>query len=437
MQVSVETTTGLERRITVGIPASEVDLEVNKRLQQASRTVKINGFRKGKVPLKVVKQRYGEGVRQEVLGDAINRSFYDAIRQESLRPAGSPHIEPKRVEEGEDIEYVATFEVYPKVELADLSGLTFTKLEAEIGEGDIDKMVENLRKSQGTWQDSEAAAEEGDRVKIDYFGKRDGEPFEGGSAEGHWLVLGSKSMIPGFEDGLVGTSAGDSLTLDLVFPEDYHVESLRSAAVQFELSVQSVQKQLLPEVDETFFEKFGVAEGGLEKFRAEVLSNMEREKRKVLRARLKEQVMDALLSAHQVDLPKALVDGEIQVLRNQAVEQYGAIADKIDVRSLLPDDMFREQAQRRTALGLIISEIVTQESLKADPERMNSIIVENASTYENPEEVVNYYYQNRQLLANVEAAALEDQVVDKLLEKATIEVKQASYEEVINQSSDA
>lgn len=431
MQVSVESTSGLERRITVGIPSEVIDSEVAKRLEQAAKSVKINGFRKGKVPMKVVKQRYGAGVRQEVLGDAINKSFYDAVQKESLRPAGQPQIEPKKMEEGADVEFVATFEVYPSIELAELGDLEFIKQDASIEEADIDQMIDTLRKSQASWNDVDTAAKEDSRVKINYVGTKGGEAFDGGTAEGQSLVLGSKSMIPGFEDGLVGAKPGDKKTLDLTFPEDYHVESLRSAEVSFDVDVLEVQDQDLPEVDDAFFEKFGVSEGGLDAFRDQVKENMEREKRKALRGKLKEQVMESLVTAHNIDLPKALVGSEIDALRNQMIQQYGAVADKIDVKSLLPDDMFKEQAERRTALGLIVSEIVKAESLKADKDKVREIVDEAASTYEDPEEVVNYYYSNEQLLANVEAAALEEQVVDSILAKANVVEETVSYEEAI------
>lgn len=433
MQVSVETTSGLERRLTIGIPADVVDAEVNKRLQEATKTVKINGFRKGKVPLKVVKQRYGAGVRDEVLGDAINKSFYDALQQESLRPAGSPQIEPKNnLDEGGDVEFVATFEVYPSIELADLNDIELIQYSAVIEDADVDKMLETLRKSRGTWIDlDDTAAENDHRLKISYVGTRDGEAFDGGSAEGQWLVLGSKSMIPGFEDGLLGAKPGDERTLELTFPSEYQVESLRNAEVKFEVTVELVQAQELPEMDDAFFEQLGVKEGGKEKFREEVKNNMEREKRKALRAKLKNQVMDALVDAHDVELPKALVLNEINVLRDQAIQQYGAIADKIDVKALLPDEMFKEQAERRTALGLIVSEVVKLEKLQADKDKVREIIEETASTYESPEDVINYYYSNEQILANVEAAALEEQVVDTLVGKVKLVEKTISYEEAI------
>jgi trigger factor len=238
-------------------------------------------------------------------------------------------------------------------------------------------------------------------------------------------------MIPGFESGLVGKKAGDKEVLSLTFPEDYQVDDLKGAAVEFDVTVHEVQSQTLPEVDEEFFAKFNVSEGGLEKFREEVQNNMEREKKRALRSKLKQQVMDALIDAHEIELPKALVAGEIDALRNQAVQQYGAIADKIDVKALLPDDMFKEQAERRTALGLIVSEVVKAESLEADKDKVKEIIEEAASTYESPEEVINYYYSNEQLLANVEAAALEEQVIDTLAAKSKVVTETVSYEEAI------
>ena len=390
MQVSVETTSGLERRLTVGIPANLIEQEVQSRLKKAAGTVKINGFRKGKIPFKVVQQRFGAGVRQEVLGDFINRSFQDAVQSKALRPAGSPKIEPTKLDEGQDLEYTATFEVYPEVELQDMSGVEVVRYDADIEDKDVDAMIDTLRKSQAVWADVKHKAKNGERVKIDYVGKKDGEAFDGGSAEGQWLVLGSKSMIPGFEDGIVGMKAGEEKQLELTFPDDYHVDSLKSAAVTFDVKVQLVQEQKLPEVDEEFFAKFGVSDGGLEAFKTEVKGNMEREKKKALRQKLKEQAMDALLAAHKVDLPKALVQGEVNELRHQAIQQYGGIADRIDIRSLLPDDLFQAQAEKRTALGLIISEYVKVNKVRADKNKVRAIIEETASTYENPEEVVNY-----------------------------------------------
>ncbi|WP_439509449.1 trigger factor [Marinimicrobium koreense] len=431
MQVSIETTSGLERRLTVGVPAAEVDSEVQKRLQQAAKNIRINGFRKGKVPMKVVKQRYGDGVRQEVLGDVINRSFYEAVRKEDVKPAGQPSIEPKQFEEGKDLEYVATFEVYPSVELGDFSKIEVTRYKADVTAEDVDNMIDVLREHQASRKEVDRAAQDGDQVNIDFVGTRDGEAFEGGSAEGQNLVLGSGSMIPGFEDGLVGLKAGDEKTLELTFPEDYQAEELRGAAVEFKVTVNSVSEKELPELDKDFYAKFGVEKGGKPQFRKEVKANMARELKNAIKAKTKNQVMDALLETHKPDLPKALVSSEIETLRQQMMQRFGGQQQNFDVKSLLPDTMFQEDAERRVALGLVVGEIVKENQIKVDADRVREMVEELASTYEEPEAVVNYYYENRQLLSSVESAALEDQVVDFILDKAKVTDESSSYDDII------
>lgn len=431
MQVSIEATSGLERRLTVGIPAEVVDNEVEKRLKQAAKTVRVNGFRQGKVPFKVVKKRFGDGVRQEVLGDTIQRSFYDAVQQESVRPAGQPSIEPKQMDEGQDVEYVATFEVYPEIELKDLDGVEITRFDAEINDADIDKMIETLQKGQASWEPVKRKSKKGDKATIDFEGKIDGEIFDGGSAKGHELELGSDSMIPGFEKGIIGMKSGETQVVNATFPEDYQVEDLRGKEAAFEITVHEVKGQKLPNLDDEFFAKFGVSEGGEEKFREEVKANMEREKQRAIKAKIKDQVMNALLDANPVDLPAALVKSEINAMRQQMVQQYGQSAQNLDLQALLPDDMFKQQAERRTALALIISEVVKAHELKADKDLVRGIVEEAASTYEDPQEVINYYYSNEQLLASAEAAALEEQVVEVLMSKANVSDATVSYDEVI------
>ncbi len=435
MQVSIETTSGLERRLTVGVPADVIDSEVNKRLQEAAKSVRLNGFRKGKVPFKVVRQKFGTGVRQEVLGDTINRSFQEAVRQKDIKPAGQPRIEPKQFEEGKDLEYVATFEVFPEITLKEIDGAEITQFEADISDHDIDEMIETLRKSQAGWGVVERAAQNGDRVNLDFVGKRDGEEFDGGTATGYTLQLGSGSMIPGFEDGIVGMKAGETKVLPLTFPEDYQVESLKGAAVEFTITLNTVSEQQLPELNDSFFASFGINEGGVEKFRADVRENMEREKERMIKNKVKIQVLDALLDANQIETPKALVQNEIDVLRQQAMQQYGQLSARLDVRSLLPDDLFRKQAERRTALGLLISEIVSQQKITIDNDRVRKLVESIASTYEDPESVVNYYYSNNELLSGARAAVLEDQVVDYLVSKASVSAKKISYQELVKPDS--
>lgn len=437
MQVSVETTSGLERRLTVGIPAEQVDQEVNKRLQEAAKTVRINGFRQGKVPMSVIKKRFGAGVRQEVLGDAVNRSYFEAVTQEKLRPAGQPSIEPKQIEAGKDIEFVATIEVYPEFELQGVDGLEVEKLSADITDSDVDEMIETLRKSQAKWVESEEASVDGNRVVIDFTGTKDGEPFEGGAAQDQNLVLGSGQMIPGFESGLVGLKAGEEKTLALTFPEDYQSEELKGAAVEFAVTVKKVELQELPEVNDEFFKLFGVTEGGEEQFRKEVKENMENEKDKAAKSSVKAQIFDALVAANDIEIPKTLVISEIDALRKQNAQQYGQLSEKLDLSTIFPDSMFEEQAKRRTHLGLLVASVVSTQELKADKDRVKAMIESLASTYEDPQSVVNYYFSNEQLLNGVEAAVLEEQVVEKLLESAKVIEKTVSYKDLIGKQQAA
>ncbi|MFL0809460.1 MAG: trigger factor [Agarilytica sp.] len=431
MQVSIETTSGLERKLTVGVPAEVVDKEVQKRLQDAAKSVRINGFRKGKVPFKVVKQQYGKGVRQEVVGDTINRTFYEAVQKEDIKPAGQPAIEPTKMEEGQDLEYVATFEVYPEVESINYEGIEVVRHDADIADKDIDKMIENLRKGQAEWVDTKAMAKEGFKVNINFEGKKDGETFDGGTADNHELELGSNTMIPGFEDGIVGMKPGETKDVDVTFPEEYQVDDLKGAAVTFSVTVNSAQKQKLPDLDDAFFEKFGVSEGGEEKFREDVKGNMDRELQKAVKTKVKQQVLDALIEKNSLEVPSALVANEIQALREQTMQQYGGAVKGLDMTTLLPDDMFREQAKKRSALGLLVSEVVIKEELSADKDTVRKLIEETAATYADPEEVINYYYNNEQLLKNVEAAALEEQVVELVLGKASVKDEKVAYDEAI------
>lgn len=429
MQVSVETTSTLGRRLTVGVPAEQVDAVVEKRLRDAQKNVRLDGFRPGKVPMREVRRRFGSAVRSEVMGEVMRDNFFKAVEQEKLEPAGMPQFEPKTVEDGKDFEFVATFEVYPQVELASFDGISVEKPKTEITDADVDQMIDTLRRQRATWEKVDRAADEGDRVNLDYEGFRDGEAFEGGTASGQNLVLGSGSMIPGFEDGLKGLKAGDEKTLNLTFPEDYHAEELKGAAVEFKVRVNSVEEQKLPEVDAEFMESFEVKDGDQDKFRAEVRRNMERELSNALRNRIKEQVMEGLVNSHQFDIPGALVNGEIQRMRQQMMQQFGGGA-QFDA-SMLPDDLFREQAERSVRLGLVVREILDKHELRADKDRVRARIEEIAEPYEDPQEVINYFYGNQQQLQQVEGAVLEDMVVDLVLDSARVEEKEMAYEEVV------
>jgi trigger factor len=434
MQVSIESSKGLERQLKVGVPAGKIDDEVLQRLQKATKTAKIKGFRKGKVPLQVVKQYYGKGVRQEVIGEMVNSSFYEAIQQEKLRPVGQPQIEDIQDKPGEDLQYKATFEVYPEVKLADLTKVSIKKPISEVTTPDVDKMIEVLRDQQATFDVKKKAAEEGDQVTLDYTGTHKGEEFPGGKAEGQTLVLGSNSMIPGFEDGLLGLSAGEEKVLKLKFPKDYHAEDLKGKAVQFAVKVHSVAVKNLPKLDDEFFKKYGLEAGGEEKFREDVEANMERELRNAIRNKVKNRVMDQLFKLNKVDLPETLVANEIIQLKQQMVQQFGG-GQQFDL-NMLPDDMFKAKAERRAALGVIVSEVVKVESLQPDEQQVRARIDEIASTYEQPSEVVDYYYSKPELLSSVEAVVLEDQVTELVLSKCKLKEENLPYEDAVKPDPD-
>ncbi|MEC7187398.1 MAG: trigger factor [Pseudomonadota bacterium] len=433
MQVSVETTEGLERKLTIAIPGDRVDTAVNARLQEAAQTIRLNGFRQGKVPLEVVKNKFGKGVRQEVVGELMNQTYFEAIAQESLKPAGQPRIEPTSMDEGKDVEFVAVFEVYPEIELPDFAAIKAERLVAEVSDDDIDEMIETLRKQRQTWVPVERAAADGDMVNIDYVGKKEGEEFQGGKAAGQNLVLGSERMIPGFEDGVIGKSAGEDFTLQLKFPDEYHSEELAGAEVEFELTLNTVSEQSLPEVNEDFFKSFGVEEGGMEAFREEVSNNMQREMKTASRNKLKTTLMDALISDLEVAIPAALMSNEIHQLKHQTVQQMGG-GQGFDPHSM-PDDLFREQAKRRVTLGLILGEVISQQSIQADADKVRDAVEEIAATYESPEEVVKWYYSNEEQLQGIESSVIEDQVFDYIIEQAQVSDKEVSYQDVIKPES--
>jgi trigger factor len=429
MQVSIESSTGLERQLKIGVPADKIEQEVTARLQKATKTVTIKGFRKGKVPLRVVKQHYGKGVRQEVIGEVVNSSFYEAIQQEDLRPVGQPRIDDLKDSEGQDLEYMAIFEVYPEVEITDVSKVKIARPSADVNDSDVETMIEVLRNQQAKFEASDKPSEDGDQLNIDFVGTHKKEEFAGGSAEGQDLVLGSNSMIPGFEDGLVGLSAGEETVLKLKFPKDYHSEDLKGKAVQFAVKVNSVSAKQMPELNDEFFKIYGVEEGGEEKFREDVQGNMERELRNAIRTKVKNRVMNQLFDLNKVELPEALVSNEITQLKQQMVQQFGG-GQQIDL-SMLPDDMFREKAQRRASLGVIVSELVKVEGMTPDEDQVRARIDEIASTYEQPREVVDYYYSKPELLSSVEAVVLEDQVTEFVLSKAKVKEEAVSYEEAV------
>ncbi|UQY34625.1 trigger factor [Pseudomonas fulva] len=427
MQVSVESTSALERRMSITVPAERIETQVNKRLQQTAQKAKIPGFRPGKVPMSVIRQRFEADARQEAVGDVIQSSFYEAVAEQKLAPAGQPSVEPKVLEKGKDLEFVATFEVFPEIKVSGLEGIAIERQQAEVADSDVDNMLDILRKQNTRFEAVDRAAEKDDQLNIDFVGKIDGEAFAGGSATGTQLVLGSGRMIPGFEDALIGAKAGEERVINPTFPEDYQNLDLAGKTAEFTVKVNSVSAPQLPELNDEFFALFGIKEGGLEGFRAEVRKNMERELRQAIKSKIKNQVMEGLLAANPVEVPKALIASEVNNLRVQAVQQFGGNIKP----DQLPAELFEEQAKRRVSLGLIVAEVVKQFELKPDDARVRELIQEMASAYQEPEQVVAWYYKNDQQLNEVRSVVLEEQVVDTVLQKANVTDKSVSYEEAV------
>ena len=426
MQVSVETTEGLERKMTVQVPAGRIDAEVDERLKSMARTLRVDGFRPGKAPLKVIKRQYGGRVRGEVVGDVIQSTFGEAVTEQSLRLAGPPAITDADEADGE-LKYTATFEVYPEVALAPLGEIALERPVAEVNDADVDAMLEKLREQRATWSVVERAAADGDRVTLDFEGSIDGEKFDGGKAEKAPIVLGSNQLIPGFEEQLMGCSAGDEKSVEVTFPEEYHVESLAGKAAQFACKIHSVEEKALPELNDDFAGEMQVKEGGLDGLRAEVRGNMERELRGAVQTKVKNAVMDALYEKNPLDLPKAMVEQEVDALRQDA-QRYTQGGTNFS----LPRELFEEQAKRRVALGLLIMEVVKTNELTADKDRVRAKVEELASSYEDPSEVVTWYYKNPEYLQRIESSVLEDQVVDLVLGEAQVSDAATSFDEVMN-----
>ena len=434
MQVSVETTEGLGRRVNITVAADSIEKAVNSELVNVAKKARIDGFRKGKVPMHIISQRYGASVRQDVLGDLMQRNFVDEIINEKLNPAGAPNYVPGEYKLGEDFSFAVEFEVYPEIELKDLESIEVEKPVVEVTDADVDAMLDTLRKQQATWTATERAVEAEDRVTVDFTGSIDGEVFEGGKASDFVLAMGQGRMIPGFEEGILGHKAGEEFAIEVTFPEDYHAENLKGKAAKFDIVLKKVEERELPEFTEEFIKRFGVADGSLDGLKAEVRKNMERELKGAVRNRIKSQVIDGLVKANDIDVPAALIDGEVDVLRRQAAQRFGG-NEKQALE--LPRELFEEQAKRRVVVGLLLGEVITKKELKADEDRVKALIEEMASAYEDPKEVVEFYSKNKELMNNMRNVALEEQAVEALLASAKVSEKATNFSELMNQTQAA
>ena len=429
--VKVESTGTLERRMRVELPAERIEKEVESRLQKVGRTAKLKGFRPGKIPPKVVKQRYGAQVRQEVLSDLMQRSYSDAILQENLNPAGGPTIEPVPSENQSDFAYVATFEVLPEVRLQKLDTIKVERPEVEITDADRDDMIENLRRQKANWVETERAAGDGDRVIVDFEGTLKGESIKGGTGENVSVVLGQGQMLPDFEKGLTGVKAGDETSFKVKFPKDYHVEDLRGKKVDFAVRVQRVEEQELPPLDDSLAELYGVTDGGLEQLKAEVTENMEREAKQKIRSDVKEQVMQGLLDANPIEVPKALIDQEIQSMRQEAMRRLGVD----DPDKVPPAEQFRDAAERRVRLGLLLRQYISDEEITVDSDRLRAHLEDMCAGYENADDMVANYMSNPAVIQQIEPLVLEEQALDRLIEQGKETTRKIGFKEYMNPPS--
>jgi len=434
MQTSLENLGSLERRLNMAVPVDEIEKQVGDRLKKMSRTLRMAGFRPGKVPMKLVAQQYGPQVRSEVIGDAVQKAFSDAVREQNLKVAGYPRIEPKAGEaDAKNIEFSATFEIYPEVVLGDISAGKIERVVLSVGEAEVDKTLQILRKQRQHFHKVERTAAAGDRVTADFLGKIDGVEFTGGKASDFVFVLGEKQMLPEFEANALGLAAGTSKTFDVSFPADYHGKDVAGKTASFELTLKLVEEPHLPELDAEFARSLGVADGDLAKMRAEVKANIEREVKKRSQADLKDKVMQALLDATKIELPKTLVEMEAQRLVQAARADLEARGMKMEQMPINPE-MFEQQAQRRVSLGLIVAELVKAHDLAAKPEQVRALVAEQAESYEQPDEVVKWIYSQPQRLAEMESLALEDNVVAWVLAHAKVEDKAVNFDEFMGKA---
>jgi trigger factor len=434
MTTSLENLGQLERRLVMAVPVADIDRQVGERLKRLARTIRMAGFRPGKVPLKLVEQTYGPQVRSEVIGDAVQQSFTDAVRDQNLRVAGYPRIERRDGAPDGELQFSATFEVYPEIAPGDLAGVTIERPVLAVGDAEVDKTIEVLRKQRTRYEPVERPAASGDRVTVDFTGTIDGAEFAGGKAVDHALVLGEGRMLPDFEAGVIGLAAGESKTVPVAFPADYQAKALAGRLASFAITVKKVEAAKLPEVDAEFARSLGVADGDLARMRAEVKANVEREVKQRLGSQLKNRVMQALLDTTRPELPKSLVDMEVERLVSGARADLQSRGLKMENVPIDPQ-LFEDQAKRRVALGLIVAEVVKRFELAAKPEQVRKLVEEQADSYESPGEVVKWFYSQPDRLAEFEGLAVEENVIDWVLKRARVVERPVAFDELMGRAA--
>lgn len=433
LDIAVNVLSDKETQLTVKVPVGTIQGRVESRIRSLAKTAKIDGFRKGKVPVSHIRAQYGAGIQQEVINDVIRDTVFDAMSQQKIRAVGVPNIDDVKLE-NDFLVYQATVETFPEVEVKGVSEIEVERQTASIFDEDVDVMIENLQKQRQSFEIKDGELTDGDEATFDFEGAIDGEKFEGGSAKDYRLVIGSGQMIAGFEDGMKGMKAGEEKTIKVTFPEDYQAEHLKGKEADFTINLKEVKTPKLPELNEEFFELFGVKEGGLEKLKADVRKNMEREIKNAGRNQVKQAAFDALLEKNEFDVPKAMLDQEISRQREQMLQrfaqQFGTNPNTFGA-DMLPNELFEEQALRAVRLGILVSQIIEKQKIQVDQDRVTAFIAELAENYEDPAEVIEYYTNDKQQRAGIESVVLEDQVVDYLLSKGKVTEKQVKYQDLL------
>ena len=428
MQVSVESISKLERRMQVQVPAERISQEIAARLKKLSRTARLNGFRPGKAPLTVIRRQFGGQIHREVIGELLQSSFAEAVTERQLSPAGNPRIEPQSMDEGQDLKYIATFEVFPEVALRPVDSLELERITASVTDADVDAMIERLRKQQMKYTPVVRTAAAGDKVTIDFLGKIDGIEFSGGKGENIAIVLGERRMLPELEDGLVGAAPGEHRDIIVNFPSDYRAAEIAGKRAEFAVQVKTVEEAVVPELDEEFCQSFGVSDGGIPKLREDVAANMRRELEQNLRNRNKSAVLEKLYEANPLEVPNALLESQIRDMQIETMRRAGTK----DVSQAPPREPLIEPARRRVALGLLLNDVIRREKLIVDPKRADERLNEMVGAYGDPAAIKHAYQQNADAMRQVESLALEDQVVDWILAHAKVHERVSSFKDVMN-----
>ncbi|MDO4426885.1 MAG: trigger factor [Moraxella sp.] len=433
LDISVNNLSEKQTQLTVKVPVATIQSRVESRIRSVAKTAKIDGFRKGKVPVSHIRAQYGAGIQQEVINDTIRDTVFEALSEKQIRAVGVPNIDDVKLE-NDFLVYQATVEVFPTIEVQGLSEIEVERQTASVSDADVDTMIENLQKQRQTYEVKEGEIVDGDQAMFDFEGSIDGEKFEGGTATDYTLVIGSGRMIPGFEDGMKGMKAGEERTIKVTFPEDYQAENLKGKDAEFKITVKEVKEPKLPELNEAFFELFGVKEGGLDKLKADVRKNMEREIKNAARNQAKQAAFDALLEKNEFDVPAAMLAQEIdrqrQMMLQRFAQQFGANPNTFD-KEMLPDELFEEQALRAVRLGILVGRIIDTQGITVDQARVDEFIKEAAENYEDPAEVIEYYSNDKEQRAGIEAVVLEDQVVDYLLSQGKVTEKEVKYQDLL------